>query len=195
MKNQNLISTIYASLVLSACFIQGHSLPQSLQRYSSEEYARKFGTAPIDEISNDIDTDTKLAAKEDGGLLATVLELALKFVPTLINVISGETGPSQTDRIEGIDLNGEDPFSVRNVLYIGLKLFLAIAGSGSATEKSDNPVEVFQPVLGAVIAALTGSNNNDEVQVMAKQATEVINLVVTLVEALTTSMSQRRSFY
>ena len=54
---------------------------------------------------------------------------------------------------------------------------------------------VFQPVLGAVIAALTGSNNNDEVQVMAKQATEVINLVVTLVEALTTSMSQRRSFY
>ena len=39
---------------------------------------------------------------------------------------------------------GEDPFSVRNVLYIGLKLFLAIAGSGSATEKSDNPVEVFQ---------------------------------------------------
>jgi len=197
MKNQSLISSVYATLVLSACFLQGFSLPQnSLQRYSAEEYGRKFGSAPIDDISNDIDDkmDTSPAAKEDGGLLTTVLELAMKFMPMLINALSGETGPSQTDRIEGIDLNGEDPFSMRNVMYIGLKLFLAIVGSGSATEKSDNPMEVFQPVMGAVIGALTGSDDKNEVAVMAKQATEVINLVITLVEALTTSMSQR-SFY
>ena len=50
---------------------------------------------------------TKLSAeaKEEGSLVTTVVELALRFVPTLINLISGETGPSQTDRIEGIDLN------------------------------------------------------------------------------------------
>ena len=94
-----------------------------------------------------------------------MLQLAVKFVPTLINVISGETGPSQTDRIEGIDLNvsiniiivirlgkecpheyfiqGEDPFSWRNIALVGLKLFLAIAGGSSgANEKSDNPIEV-----------------------------------------------------
>lgn len=196
MKNQSLISSVYATLVLSACFIQGYSLPQSLQRYSAEDYARKFGSAPIDEISNDIDDkmDTSPAAKEEGSLLTTVLELAMKFVPMLLNAISGETGPSQTDRIEGIDLNGEDPFSMRNVMYIGLKLLLAIVGSSTATEKSDNPLEAFTPVMGAVIGALTGSDDKDEVQVMAKQATEVINLVVTLVEALTTSMSQR-SYY
>jgi len=197
MKNQSFISAVYATLVLSACIIQGYSLPQqSLQRYNAEEYSRKFGSAPIDEISNDIDDkmDTSPSAKEEGSLLTTVLELAMKFVPMLLGAISGETGPSQTDRIEGIDLNGEDPFSMRNVMYIGLKLFLAIAGSGSATEKSDNPLEAFQPVMGAVIGALTGSDDKSEVAVMAKQATEVINLVVTLVEALTTSMSQR-SFY
>ena len=44
-------------------------------------------------------------AKEEGSLTQTVIELVVKFVPTLINIISGETGPSQTDRIEGIDLN------------------------------------------------------------------------------------------
>ena len=77
-------------------------------RYSAEEFGRKFGSAPVDAISNNIDdVNTKLspAAKEDGGLTATIIELAVKFVPTLINIISGETGPSQTDRIEGIDLN------------------------------------------------------------------------------------------
>jgi len=199
MKSHSLMSSVYATLVLSACILQGYSLPkpQSLQRYNAEDYARKFGSAPIDEISNDIDDkmDTSPSAKEDGGLLTTVLEMAMKFMPLIINALSGETGPSQTDRIEGIDLNGEDPFSMRNVMYMGLKLFLAIAGSGSATEKSDNQLEVFQPVMGAVIGALTGSDDKSEVAVMAKQATEVINLVVTLVEALTTSMSQRSFSY
>jgi hypothetical protein len=41
-------------------------------------------------------------------------------------------------RIEGIDLNGEDPFSLRNIAFLGLKLFLAIAGgSSSSIDKSD----------------------------------------------------------
>jgi len=193
MKNQSLLSTVYASLVLSACFIQGYSLPQ--QRYSADEFGRKFGGASND-ISNSIDGDvsTKLSAeaKEEGSLITTVVELALKFAPTLINLISGETGPSQTDRVDGIDLNGEDPFSWRNMALVGLKLFLAIAGGSSgANEKSDNPIE---PVMGAVIQALTGSTNRDEVNVMAKQATEVASLVISLAQALATSMSQRRSF-
>merc|ERR1712203_697866 len=97
-------------------------------------------------------------------------------------------GPSQTDRIEGIDLNGEDPFSLRNIAYLGLKLFLAVAGgSTSGIDKSDT-VSPMEPVIGAVIGALTGSDDPNEVAVMAKQASEVVNLVV---EALTTSMSQR----
>ena len=106
MKNQSLLSTVYASLVLSACFIQGYSLPQ--KTYSAAEFGRKFGGASND-ISNSIDGEpaTKLSAeaKEEGSLVTTVVQLALKFAPTLINLISGETGPSQTDRVDGIDLN------------------------------------------------------------------------------------------
>merc|ERR1711941_62169 len=146
---------------------------EKISRYSAEEYGRKFGSAPLD-ISNSIEGDvgTKLSAeaKEEGSL-----------VTTLINLISGETGPSQTDRIEGIDLNGEDPFSWRNIALVGLKLFLAIAGGSSgANEKYDNPIK---PVMGAVIQALTGSTNRDEVNVMAKQATEVASLVISLAQA------------
>merc|ERR1712203_147939 len=138
-------------------------------------------------LTNDVD-DAKPLAKEEGSLLSTVVEIAMKFAPLIIDTLAGSTGPSQTDRIEGIDLNGEDPFSLRNIAYLGLKLFLAVAGgTSSGIDKSDT-VSPMQPVMGAVIGALTGSDDPNEVAVMAKQ---VINLVVTLVEALTTSMSQR----
>ena len=125
---------------------------QQLCRYSAEEYARKFGSAPAAEnLTNDID-DAKPLAKEEGSLLNTVVEIAMKFVPLIIDTLAGSTGPSQTDRfflsrknfshnfirIEGIDLNGEDPFSLRNIAYLGLKLFLAVAGgTSSGIDKSD----------------------------------------------------------
>jgi len=192
MKNHSLISSVYAALVLSACFIQGYSLPnRSLHRYSSDEFARKFGSAPED-ISNAIEDNLRPAAKEESSLLTTAVELATKIVPLLIGVISGETGPSQTDRVDGIDLNGEDVFGWRNIVNIGLKVFLAIVSSQTASEKSDG--DLLQPVMGAVIEGLTGSKDRNEVNVMAKQASEVFGLVVSLAQALATSMSQR-SFY
>ena len=74
-------------------------------RYNADEFARKFGSAP-EEINNTIeDGELRPAAKEESSLLTTAVELATKIVPLLIGVISGETGPSQTDRVDGIDLN------------------------------------------------------------------------------------------
>ena len=71
---------------------------QQLCRYSAEEYARKFGSAPAAEnLTNDID-DAKPLAKEEGSLLNTVVEIAMKFVPLIIDTLAGSTGPSQTDR-------------------------------------------------------------------------------------------------
>ena len=67
-------------------------------RYSAEEYARKFGSAPAEEnLTNDID-DAKPLAKEEGSLLSTVVEIAMKFAPLIIDTLAGSTGPSQTDR-------------------------------------------------------------------------------------------------
>jgi len=191
MKSQN-VSCLYAVLVFSACFIQGFSLPQ--RRYSADEYGRKFGADPdLDQnFANEVQ-EANPVAKEEQGLVATIFEIVVKALPAVIDALSGSTGPSQTDRIEGIDLNGEDPFSMRNIAYLGLKLFLAVAGGGAnSIDKSDS--SPMQGVMEAVISTLTGSNDKDEVAVMAKQAGEVINLIVTLGEALTTSMSQR-SFY
>ena len=81
-------------------------VPQNLRgnccRYSAEEYARKFGSAPAEEnLTNDID-DAKPLAKEEGSLLSTVVEIAMKFVPLIIDTLAGSTGPSQTDRLVGL---------------------------------------------------------------------------------------------
>jgi len=191
------VSILYSLLIFSSCILQGFSLPQ--QRFTGREFARKFGNdADLDGFSENsiqqgLNKDVSPSAKEEGGIVQTVVEIALKFLPALIDALSGSTGPSQTDRIEGIDLNGEDPFSMRNIMFLGLKLFLAIAGGGSNIEKADtSPIQVG--VMEAVISTLVGAEDRSEVQVMAKQAVEVINLVITLVEALTTSMSQR-AFY
>jgi len=192
MRGGGNFSLLYSVLVLSSCFIQGYSKPQN--RISAEEFGRKFGSAPTPDspISNSIEDAGNPVAKEEGSIVQTILEIGMQVLPVIIDTLTRNTGPSQTDRIEGIDLNGEDPFSMKNIMQIGLKLFLAIAGGGGGNDKSDSsPV---QGVMEAVIGALVGAEDRQEVAIMAKQATEVINLVVQLVEALTTSISQRSFF-
>ena len=179
---------VYSLLMFSACFIQGYSLPQQ-QRYGARKFAHDNdldGGFSENSIHKDL---TPVEAKEEAGIVQTVIQLAMKFLPTVIEALSGSTGPSQTDRIEGIDLNGEDPFSMKNILFLGLKLFLAIAGSGNSIDKSDSSSPIPVSLMEAVLSTIVGAEDRSEVQVMAKQAVEVINLVISLVEALTTSIN------
>jgi len=195
------ICVLYSLLVFSSCFIQGFSLPQ--QRFSGRAFARKFGNdADLDGgfAENSIVQDVEpAAAKEEESLIQTVIQVALKFMPIIIETISGTSGPSQTDRIEGIDLKEDDALSFKNIALMGLKLFLAIAGNSSnGIEKSDFPFEapllsVMETVIGAVLG---GAQDRSENQQMAKQAVEVVKLIINLVEALTTSISsEQRSYY
>ena len=187
MRREN-VCVVYSLLMFSACFIQGYSLPQQ-QRYGARKFAHDNdldGGFSENSIHKDL---TPVEAKEEAGIVQTVIQLAMKFLPTVIEALSGSTGPSQTDRIEGIDLNGEDPFSMKNILFLGLKLFLAIAGSGNSIDKSDSSSPIPVSLMEAVLSTIVGAEDRSEVQVMAKQAVEVINLVISLVEALTTSIN------
>jgi len=182
MRREN-VCVVYSLLVFSACFIQGYSLPQQ-QRYAARKFSHDNdldGGFSENSIHKDL---TPVEAKEEAGIVQTVIQLAMKFLPTVIEALSGSTGPSQTDRIEG-----EDPFSMKNILFLGLKLFLAIAGSGNSIDKSDSAGPIPVSLMEAVLSTLVGAEDRSEVQVMAKQAVEVINLVISLVEALTTSIN------
>jgi hypothetical protein len=174
--------------MFSSCIIQGYSLPQQ-QRYQARKFANDAdldGGFADNSIHNEL---IPAESKQEGGIVQTIIQVAMKFLPTIIDALSGSTGPSQTDRIEGIDLNGEDPFSIRNMLFLGFKLVLAIAGSNSGIDKSDTPSPIPLGVIEAILSTVVGAEDRSEVQVMAKQAVEVINLVISLVNALTTSIN------
>ncbi|KAK8381527.1 hypothetical protein O3P69_018544 [Scylla paramamosain] len=112
--------------------------------------------------------------------------------------ISGPNGASdKMDYITQLTLFPPPPdrpgeFSWSKLVSLGVQLLLNVLGGGdnAAIDKMDSgsPVE---GILTALISYLTGSNNPDEVGVMAKQASELFGLVVTLLDALRTSFSQR----
>ena len=50
--------------------------------------------------------------------------------------------------IYNVVFQGEDPFSVKNIIFMGLKLFLAVAGNANgANEKSDGPPSPTQGII------------------------------------------------
>ncbi|XP_066939170.1 uncharacterized protein [Macrobrachium rosenbergii] len=90
------------------------------------------------------------------------------------------------------DVKQTGEFSWSKVFSLGLQLVLNVLGGGdnAAIDKMDagSPLE---GLLTHVISYLTGSTDPNEVGIMAKQASEVLNLVVTLLDALRTSFSKR----
>merc|ERR1711997_503362 len=97
---------------------------------------------------------------------------------------------NNVDRVDPTDLVKDDPFSMSNLIRMGIKVALAVFSSytNDDIDRIDK-VSPTQAILGTVISAVTGSENPQEVAVMAKQATDVINLLVTLVEAVGTSIT------
>lgn len=101
------------------------------------------------------------------------------------------TVTNKVDKIEDkIDLVKDEPFSWENLISKGIKVALAIFYSYTTDgiDRIDN-ISPTQAILGTILGALTGSENPNEVAIMAKQATAVISTLFTLFEAIGTSIS------
>jgi len=137
-----------------------------------------------------------------GGGAGGLLDLAANFLGGVTGNTKVETSAgvdpvkaqaattNNVDRIDPTDLVKDDPFSMSNLIRMGIKVALAVFSSytNDDIDRIDK-VSPTQAVLGTIISAVTGSENPQEVAVMAKQATDVINLLVTLVEAVGTSIT------
>ncbi|XP_050300260.1 uncharacterized protein LOC126738841 isoform X2 [Anthonomus grandis grandis] len=112
------------------------------------------------------------------------------------NLLGGAaaTGPNKS---EGLDESGVVPTSPwANLLSMGLKILSAILGGGvgaqtDGIDKVDNGGSPLQGVLAAVVSTLVGGRDPQQVNMLAKQAGEFINIVVNLLDALKTSFSHR----
>ncbi|KAG7155413.1 putative DM4/DM12 family-like protein 32 [Homarus americanus] len=162
-------------VVLLATSLVTSTIAATMDAQVAQE-ARKFVSKPNDIKKQQLQQqpDVKQEQPTDGGFQwGNLLGLAMQLF------IGGPThGPNgASDKMDYITQ---------------LTMVLSVLGGGdnAAIDKMDggSPVE---GILTAVISYLTGSNNPDEVGVMAKQASELFGLVVTLLDALRTSFSQR----
>ncbi|CAH0387038.1 unnamed protein product [Bemisia tabaci] len=193
--NQQLLGWVLLSLI-SAAYV----LPTLAHPTDSMALAKKIAEKPnsskkvILEDRNDLDdVSTNQISQADGGfswsnMLGMVMQLL--FNPSGLNQ---QVGPSKS---EGLDTDQGAPVSPwANFLSVSLKILTALLGGGGINQndgidKVDNS-SPMQGILAAVLSAVMGTKDPDQISTMAKQAGEFINIVVNLLDALKTSFSHR----
>ncbi|XP_076029154.1 uncharacterized protein LOC143018002 [Oratosquilla oratoria] len=178
-----MVSSTMANIAMEVAQGSSASLAESLGE------ARKFVAKPNDpkkqlHIEEQNKKSDNIKQQDQGFSWGDLLSITF-------NLLLGINGsPGATDKMDTDLKNGE--FSWTNIISLGLKLLLGAFGAGdnSAMDKMDNE-SPLQTVLSTVLSYLTGNDNPAEMAVMAKQASELINLVVSLMDALRTSLSQR----
>lgn len=176
------LSSTFTSCLAGRIGIQRDQVLQQQRSWQSQRHQQQIIAAPEAQ-----------ARQDSGSLLATIFQLGVKYGPTLFNAVfgGGDGQTPTTDRVEDLEIKEEDPLSTSNLIAMAIKVALALFSSATSDgiDKSDVAPSPVESIMGIVISALTGSENPSEVAVMAKQASEVVNMVISLVEALQTSFS------
>ncbi|XP_017111256.1 uncharacterized protein LOC108135148 isoform X1 [Drosophila elegans] len=195
------------SIVASNCLLMTYAFPQQevYQRqhqvaqspvYRDESVARKFAVKPnaskkvaLDDIEDDLETNQiQESVGGPGGftwsnMLSTVMTM---FFNGAVNA------PTKSDDVDTSIGLGGSPWA--NVISMGLRIINTLLGGGAPSDgidKVDNGGSPMQGILVAVMSAVLGSRDPDQVNSMAKQAGEFIQIVMNLLDALKTSFSHR----
>ncbi|XP_034661020.1 uncharacterized protein LOC117896681 isoform X1 [Drosophila subobscura] len=208
MWNQSKVHAyLLLSIVASNCLLMTYAFPQQevYQRqhqlaqspvYRGEESARKFAVKPnaskkvaLDDIEDDLENNQlQETVGGPGGftwsnMLSTVMTM---FFNGAVNA------PSKSDDVDSSIGLGGSPWA--NVISMGLRIINTLLGGGAPSDgidKVDNGGSPMQGILVAVMSAVLGSRDPDQVNSMAKQAGEFIQIVMNLLDALKTSFSHR----
>ncbi|KAH8369204.1 hypothetical protein KR009_003985 [Drosophila setifemur] len=198
---------LLVSIVASNCLLMTFAFPQQevYQRqhqvtqspvYRDDSGARKFAVKPnaskkvaLDDIEDDLETNQiQESVGGPGGftwsnMLSTVMTM---FFNGAVNA------PTKSDDVDTSIGLGGSPWA--NVISMGLRIINTLLGGGAPSDgidKVDNGGSPMQGILVAVMSAVLGSRDPDQVNSMAKQAGEFIQIVMNLLDALKTSFSHR----
>ncbi|XP_077292506.1 uncharacterized protein LOC143915664 isoform X1 [Arctopsyche grandis] len=204
MFKQQAMGWTLLALISSNCLLMTFAYPQQAvqnaqiaqtlpQYYGNSNQAldadRKFAEKPnaMKKVAlDDIDDIQTNQISESGFSWSNMLGMVMQM---FFN--GGPTGPNKSDNLD-TDV-GVAPSPWANLLSMGLKILTAILGGGASNDgidKVDNG-SPMQSILAAVLSAVLGTKDPDQVSTMAKQAGEFINIVVNLLDALKTSFSHR----
>lgn len=189
MLSQRNSGLLLLCLVASSCVVSTFGID------APEE--RKFAAKPNNKIkyadrqipsSEDHTNELIQEDKEDptsGGMLGSVLGLAMQLL------IGGpKSGPGASDKMETISALTRGELSWTEMFSLGLDLFLSFVNGDGAVDRVDNG-SPLEGILATAISFFTGNDDPSEVNVMAKQASELFGLVMVLLDTLQTSFSSR----
>ncbi|XP_011291868.1 uncharacterized protein LOC101898190 isoform X1 [Musca domestica] len=174
------------------------SRTQQQQQYQSPVYnpavesARKYAVKPnaskkvaLDNVEDEIEGNQIQEAPNGfswSNMLSTVLTMFFN---------GGANAPTKSDDVDGGF--GASPWA--NVISMGLKIINTLLGGGAPSDgidKVDNGGSPMQQgILAAVLSTVLGTKDPEQVNSMAKQAGEFIQIVMNLLDALKTSFSHR----
>ncbi|XP_018571620.1 uncharacterized protein LOC108911227 isoform X1 [Anoplophora glabripennis] len=161
--------------------------PQREERKFAEKpnALKKVALDDLDDIQTNQLTESTGGGFSWSNLLGMVMQMI--FNPGGIN-----QGPNKS---EGLDDGPIATSPWANLISVGLKILTAILGGGAANndgiDKVDNGGSPMQGILAAVLGAVVGGRNPEQVNMLAKQAGEFISIIVNLLDALKTSFSHR----
>ncbi|XP_039968355.1 uncharacterized protein LOC126767731 isoform X1 [Bactrocera neohumeralis] len=161
---------------------------------TAESTGRKYAVKPnaskkvaLDDVEDDGDVVNQLSETPTGfswsNMLSTVLTMFFN---------GAANAPSKSDDIDNSVGFGGSPWA--NVISMGLKIINTLLGGGAPSDgidKVDNGGSPMQNILAAVLSSVLGTKDPDQVNSMAKQAGEFIQIVMNLLDALKTSFSHR----
>ncbi|XP_058061247.1 uncharacterized protein LOC131211687 [Anopheles bellator] len=193
MTRQTEMSLFMLVLVLANIMICTWAYPQ---HHTTDIGQRKFAEKPnaIKKVALDEIDEIQTNQIQDGGFSwSNMLGILMQMIFNGGGGGGGGNAPTKSDDIDnGVSSFGQSPWA--NVISVGLKIISSLLGGGGAgdgIDKVDNGGSPMQNVLAAVFTAMFGAKDPDQVNTMAKQAGEFINIVVNLLDALKTSFSHR----
>ncbi|XP_059218758.1 uncharacterized protein LOC106083276 [Stomoxys calcitrans] len=160
---------------------------------AAAETSRKYAVKPnaskkvaLDAVEDDIEGNQIQDAPNGfswSNMLSTVLTMFFN---------GGANAPTKSDDVDSIGGFGGSPWA--NVISMGLKIINTLLGGGAPSDgidKIDNGGSPMQGILAAVLSSVLGTKDPEQVNSMAKQAGEFIQIVMNLLDALKTSFSHR----
>lgn len=190
-----ILQLILLGLITFSCLITP-LLAASLDGPTSE---RKFASKPNDikKIRNNIEKQQNDVAEQEpqqqpGFQWGNMAGMALKLL-----VGGPMSSSSQSDGVNNKAdtitqlTNGEFTWTKMISLFMEIVLSLVGGGDNNKIDRTDSEPTPLENIMSTVIAFLTGSQDQNEVNIMARQASELLGFVVSLLDALRTSFSQR----
>ncbi|XP_076291206.1 uncharacterized protein LOC143214276 isoform X1 [Lasioglossum baleicum] len=195
LKYNQYVSLFFVALVLgqAAALPQHPVYSQQVQPQQVRE-DRKFAEKPnamkkvaLDDL-DDVSTNQIQEGSSSGFSWSNMLSMVMQM---LLGQTGGIAGPSKNDIDDGAPAS---PWA--NLLSVGLRLLTALLGGPQqpvdGIDKVDNQSSTMQDILAAMLGAFLGQGRDpSQINSMAKNASEFINIVVNLLDALKTSFSHR----